>query len=110
MFCNGKPFLVTLSRNILIQTLQSFHRISKVDKKSNRVTYQRGKRDIVAGIIQVSHMYGRRGINIENVHANNEFAKIRDDISSNLTCCAANEHIERIERRIRLIKERNRCY
>jgi len=33
MFCNGKPFLVTLSRNILFQTLQSFHRISKVDKK-----------------------------------------------------------------------------
>jgi len=55
-------------------------------------------------------MYGGRGINIENVHADNEFAKIRDDINSNLICCAANEDVERIERRIRLIKERNRCY
>ena len=64
MFCNGKPFLVTLSRNILFQALQSFHRISKVDKRSNRVTYQRGKRDIVAGINRVLHMYGGRGINI----------------------------------------------
>ena len=90
MFCNGKPFLVTLSRNILFQTLQSFHRISKVDKKSNQVTYQRGKRDIVAGINKVLRMYGGRGINIENVHADNEFAKIRDDINTNLISCAAN--------------------
>jgi len=110
MFCNRKPFLVTLSRNILFQPLQSFHRISKVNKKSNRVTYQHGKRDIVAGINKVLHMYGGPGINIENVHADNEFAKIRDDINSNLICCAVNEHVERIERRIRLIKERNRYY
>jgi len=55
-------------------------------------------------------MYGGRGINIENVHAENEFEKLRDDIISNLICCAANEHDERIERRIRLIKERSRCY
>jgi len=97
MFCNGKPFLVTLSRNILFQTLQPFHRISKVDKMSNRVTYQRGKRNIVAGINKVLHKYGGRGINIENVHADNEFAKIRDDINSNLICCAANVYVERIE-------------
>jgi len=31
-------------------------------------------------------------------------------ISTVTLCCAANEHVKRIERRIRLIKERNRCY
>lgn len=55
-------------------------------------------------------MCSRRDINIENNYADNEFAKIRDDINSNLIFCAANEHVKRIERRIRLIKERNKCY
>ena len=70
--------------------------------------------------------YVTRGFKITAINGDNEFAKIADKLNSsttnalldcadhpanhfNVNICAANEHIEMIERAIRTIKERIRC-
>ena len=108
LYVQGKPFLITLTRKIIFQTLQSFNRISK--RQGTKITYRRGRKDMITGINKVIKLYKDRGVNIETMHADGEFRKIENIVDVNVDCCATNEHVDRIERRIRMIKERTRCY
>ena len=65
---------------------------------------------MITGINKVIKLYKDRGVNIETMHADGEFRKIENIVDVNVDCCATNEHVDRIERRIRMIKERTRCY
>ena len=56
-YVQSVPFLLTLTRNIGFQTLQSFTRVSKVNKKSKHITYRRGKSDIITGLTKVYDTY-----------------------------------------------------
>jgi len=109
MYVQGKPYLITLTRKILFQTLQSFNRISKIGK-NKKITYRRGRKDIIEGINKVLKLYTDRDVNIETLHADGEFRKIEGRVDTTVECCATDEHIDRIERRIRVVKERARCY
>ena len=110
MYVQGKPYLITLSRKIIFQTMQSFNRISKIDKNNKKITYRRGRKDIIEGLNKVIKLYSDRGVTIEILHADGEFRKVEDRLNTTVECCAADEHVDRVERRIRMIKERTRCY
>jgi len=59
---------------------------------------------------KVKRVYGARGFKIVDLHGDNEFEKIRDDIlPTNLTVAAANEHIGTVERSVRTVKESTRA-
>ena len=108
MYVQGKPYLLTLSRNIIFQSLQSFNRISKV--KGKKITYQGGRKDIADGLNKVVKLYNERGVTIEAIYADGEFREVEALVTTEIECCAANEHVDRVERRIRVIKEKARCY
>ena len=108
MYVHGKPYLITLSRHIIFQSLQSFNRISKV--KGKKIFYQRGRKDMADGLNKVVQLYNDKGVTIDVIHADGEFRKVEALVTTEVECCAAGEHVDRIERRIRVIKERTRCY
>ena len=62
------------------------------------------------GINKVVKLYNDRGVTIDVIYADGEFRKVETLVTTEVECCAANEHVDRIERRIRVIKERTRCY
>ena len=105
MYVQGKPYLLTSSRKIIFQTMQSFNRISKI-AKNKKITYRRGKKDIIEGLNKVIKLY----TDIETLHADGEFRKVENSVNTTVECCAADEHVDRIERQIRVVKERTRCY
>jgi hypothetical protein len=109
MYVQGKPYLLTLSRNIIFQTMQSFNRISKINK-NKKITYCRGRKDIIQGLNKVLQLYKDRDVTVETIHGDGEFRKVQGQVNATIECCAANEHVDRVERRIRMIKERTRCY
>ena len=86
--------------------MQSFNRISKIDKNNKKITYRRGRKDIIEGLNKVIKLYSDRGVTIETLHADREFQKVEDRLNTTVECCAADEHVDCVERRIRMIKER----
>ena len=86
--------------------MQSFNRISKIDKNNKKITYRRGRKDIIEGLNKVIKLYSDRGVTIETLHADGEFRKVEDRLCTTVECCAADEHVDRVERWIRMIKER----
>ena len=66
------------------------------------------KRDL-AGIRKVIELYKIRGFTITTVHGDNEFRKIKNEVGTHVNICAALQHVRRIERAIRTLKERVRC-
>ena len=75
MYVQGKPYLLTLSRKNIFQTMQSFNRISKITK-NKKITYRRGKKDIVEGLNKVIKLYTDRGVTIKTLHVDGEFRKV----------------------------------
>ena len=62
------------------------------------------------GLNKVLAIYKARNLRIDSCCADNEFGKIRDDIRPiPLEIVAREEHVPRIERAIRTLKERARC-
>ena len=111
LYCQGAPYLLIKSTTIKFQAIQTFNRISKSQKEgARRVTYKRGPSDIIKGVEKLINLFRKRGLNLEVVNADNEFQKLDGKISAHLEICASGQHVSRIERAIRTIKDRVRCF
>ena len=96
-YVNKMPFLHTKS--------------GKLDYLTVAPTKSRSKETIINEAQRVTKMYERRGFSIEKYHGNNEFDMndLRETIRPGiLLICANEEHVHKIERSIRTIKERCR--
>jgi len=47
---------------------------------------------------------------INIINADNEFKKLKNKVTAHVEICVAGQHIPRIERGIRFMKDRTRCY
>ncbi len=98
-YVNGMAFLHTKSQFI------NFLSVQALPSRSARV--------ITRGLIDVIQKYDVRGFKVASLRADNEFdiAYLRDSIHPiPITNCARGEHVGIIERSIRTVKERARCY
>ena len=87
IFVNGVPFLVTLSRNIRLFTVEL---VKMTDY-----------------LVKVSKLYARGGFTVRTILMDQEFDKVKDKMPSledNTT--AAREHVGEIKRSTKLVKER----
>jgi hypothetical protein len=95
-FVNKIPFFLTLSRNI------SF---TAVNHLADRAVPQ-----IFKAFKEMYQYYLQRGFHITTVHADGEFATLNTLIEAipggpMVNLASANEHVPKIERRIRVVKE-----
>ena len=73
--------------------------------------HSRGRKETARGLHKVLDIYKARNLQIVSCCADNEFAKIREDIRPiPLEIVAREEQVPRIQRAIRTLKERTRCY
>ena len=107
LYIQGAPYLLSKTHKIKFQAVQCFNKIS--NKVKERTTYKRGPKEIIAGLKKVIQMYVTRGFTINVVHGDNEFRKLENKLGVHVNICAARQHIPRIERGIRTLKERVRC-
>ena len=112
MYCQGAPYLLMRTKSIKFQAIQIFSRISKKinNTKSQRITYKRGTSDIIHGIEKILELIRNRGFKINTINADNEFKKLENKVSAHIEICAAGQHVPRIERAVRTIKDRTRCF
>ncbi len=95
MFVNGVPFLVSMARGLTLVTAE--HMPTRTAKQ------------LAAGIIHVMDLYSRGGFQVGTVLMDNEFEKLQNLVpvlAVNTT--VAKEHVPKVERCIRLIKECSR--
>ena len=100
MHVNGIPFFVAISRHIK-------HITATACKSMNKGT-------MLASIDIIVNAYAQRGFKVTNMHMDNAFECLREDLTGEdrkiyLNTVAANEHEPTIERCIRHIKDRCRC-
>jgi hypothetical protein len=96
MFVNSVPFLVSVSQNINLITIE--HTPSPRTASSLGSLLQR-----------IIHVYARAGFTAQSILMDIEFNKVRDHVPMlDVSTTAASKHVGDIERRIRLIKERAR--
>ena len=101
MFVQGTQFLTTISHHYNFCTVEALPYTGKKGAKTDK---------ILKGVQKVVRLYEARGLTVEQVHGDNEFECIREDIRPiNLNITAADEHVSTIERSIKTIKERARC-
>jgi hypothetical protein len=110
LYVQGAPYLLMKSAKIKFHATQAFNRISKRTKKTLRTTYKRGPQDIINGIEKVLTVFRTRGFQVNLINADNEFQKLEHKVSAHVEICAAGQHIPRIERGIRFLKDRTRCF
>jgi hypothetical protein len=94
MFVNKIPFLVTISCRI---------KISLTDRKHPT---------IMSAIKHVVALYSKRGFRVSDAHTDNEFEPMQAnlmDAKVNLNVASNNEHVPKIERHIRTVKDCVRC-
>ncbi len=97
MFVNSVPFLVSVSQNINLITIEH--------TPSTRAASSLGS--LLQRIIRV---YARAGFTVQSILMDIEFDKVRNHVPMlDVNTTAASEHVEDIERHIRLIKERAQC-
>ena len=97
-FVNKVAFFTTVSDHIKFTTAQHI----KSRKREN----------IVDSLDKVKNVYTAHGFDPKLILMDGEFVPIQEDILKmdiTLNTCAANEHVPKIERQIRVIKERVRC-
>jgi hypothetical protein len=95
MFVNDVPFLVSLARGLNLVTAE--HMPTRTAKQ------------LAASIVCVMDLYSRGGFQVGTVLMDNKFEKLRNLVPVlALNTTAAKEHVLKVERRIRLIKERGR--
>jgi hypothetical protein len=95
IFVNLVPFLVSVSPTINLIT---------IEHAPQRTATKLG--DLIQRIVQV---YARAGFTVQTVLMDNEFEKLKDHVSMPaLNLPSASEHVGKIERRIRAVKERAR--
>ena len=111
LYVQGAPYLLMKAKDIKFQAIQAFNRVSRKTKKHTvKITYKRGTQDIINGLEKVLRLFKKRGFTITLVNADNEFQKLEDKISAPVAICAAGQHVPRVERGIRFVKDRTRCY
>ena len=98
-FVDKIPFLVTISRHLKFIT---------GDRLQNREV-----KTIVSGLLRVFSLYHKRGFKITVCNMDNEFEPLQNVMLSRtggvpLNICAPDEHVPKVERAIRTIKERVR--
>ena len=92
------PFLVTLSNHI------KFGTVKNITSRKSKV--------VVPCLKDVKNLYENRGFDPKTLVMDGEFAPMRAELREvgfELNTTAANEHVPKIERYIRVIKERTRC-
>jgi hypothetical protein len=99
-FVNKIPFFLTLSRHICF---------TAVNHLADRTVLQ-----IFKDFKEMYQYYLQRGFHITTVHADGEFAPLKTLIEDMpgvpmVNLASANEHVPKIERRIRVVKERCRA-
>ena len=98
------------TNKIKFQAIQIFNRISRRKKNMQRITYKRGPNNIINDIKKVLIILRRRGFRIDIINADNEFQKLEGKRTAHVEICAARQHVPRIERGVRFVKERTRCF
>ena len=110
MYVQGAPYLYMKTTTIKFQAIQSFNKISRKDKNNaKRITYKRGPKDIITSVEKVLGVVRRRGFEMNTINADNEFQKLENKVSAHVEICAAGQHVPRIERGVRSVKDRTRC-
>ena len=95
MFVNLVPFLVSVSRNINLITIE--HAPQRTASKLGLLLHHSAR------------AYARAGFTVQTILMDNKFEKLRDHIPMlALNIPAAHEHVGDIEQRIRVVKERSR--
>jgi len=107
LYVQQAPYLLLKTQKIKFQPVQCFNKIS--NKKKKKVTYKRGPTDIINGVKKVIRVHTNRGFKITCVNGDNEFNKIEGKVGTDVKICTARQHIPRIERSIRTLKERVQC-
>ena len=102
------PYLLIRGRNILFLVGVIFNK--KKLSATGRVTYYRPTKEIIEAINKTIALHNNRGFTIDLVSGDNEFERIKGLVNSTVETCAANEHNPFIEREIRFVKDRQRCY
>ena len=96
MFVNGYPFLVTLSRNIRLFTVE--------------LLPSRTAKQLSSSLNKIVKIYARGGYIVRLILMDMEFEKVKSEMDSvEINTTAAREHVGEIERGIRTLKERCRC-
>ena len=89
MFVQGVQFLTTISHKFKFRTPEALPYAHKQGVK---------KEDILKGVIKVIKLYQARGLTVEQIHCDNEFECIRNEIRPVLlNISAADEHVSMIE-------------
>ena len=95
LFVNGLPFLVTSSQGISLVTIE--HLKSRTAKR------------LVDTLERVIRIYSKVGFIVQTALIDMEFEKLRDMLPNvTLNTMAAREHVGKIKRKIRVVKERAR--
>ena len=94
LYVNGIPFLATVSNPVDYVTVQALS-----DEKDNTLKKSLDK---------VMNLYKARGFDITRIDADGQLESLKQYYGTVLNICAQNEHVGRIERKIRVIKERVR--
>ncbi len=95
MFVNGLPFLVTSSQGISLVTIEYLK--------------LRTAKRLIHTLERVIRIYGKAGFIVQTALMDMEFKKLRDKLPNVIrNTTAAQEHLEEIERKIRVVKERAR--
>ena len=94
MFVNKLPFLVTISHNLKFGTAELLlnHQEDTVAKT----------------LTNVMRIYGSRGFLVQMVHTDSEFEALHAPLASagsGLNVCVNNEHVPKVKRFIRTVKE-----
>jgi len=110
-YVQGAPDLIIKSVSITFQVILAFNKINRITKQNQRkVTYKRGPSEIINDIEKILRLLNNRGFKTPIINADNEFSKLEGKLSTHIEICGAGQHIPRIERGIRTIKDRVRCF
>ena len=93
LFVNGIPFLLTLGKRIKFTIIENVP-----DRKATT---------LLRGLKAVQNVYGERGHNVSTMFMDHEFAVLKNTMKGvqiNLNTTSAHEHVQEIERQIRVVK------
>ena len=95
-FVNNVSILTTISRHIKLRTVDHLRDIQQDS--------------VIKSLKQVIKIYTSRGFSVPQIHADNGFKGIENELlPSRLNLAATGEHVPEVERSIRTLKERTRA-
>ena len=97
MFFNRIPFMLTVARLLLMGTAENI--------PSTKSTYT------IKAIKSVTQLYNKRGFKIVRILLDRQFKHLRGELATmgiNVNIISTEEHVPKIERYIRTVKERTR--